>query len=71
MVDIVKQFAADNQIADVFVAEQTQWHTLTNRVGEGVADYFQRTYMKSEKEVVFPYNVSSEGASIEKMYRLK
>jgi len=74
MISIVKQFAKENEITDVFLSEQLDsWHALTNRSSEGVLDYFQQRYLNpnypgyERVEVDFP--ITSE-KSIRAMYRI-
>ncbi len=69
MIGIVKQFAEDNKITDVFVPEQTGWHALTNRAGEGVLDYFKSRYLKPDNEVQFSFPIT-ENVTINKFYKI-
>ncbi|MFH2019231.1 MAG: hypothetical protein ABII80_01260 [bacterium] len=72
MINIMKDFASDNKIEDVFLAEQLEgWHALTNRVGDGVIDYLRPKYLTKENEVMFDYSITSGGTKISKMYRLR
>lgn len=72
MINIIKDFASDNKVEDVFLAEQLEgWHALTNRVGEGVIDYLRPKYLTGENEVGFDYSITSGGTKISRMYRLK
>lgn len=69
MVSLVNKFALENSISDVFIAEQTNWHSLTNRVGEGILKYFQNNYIKPDREVKFTFPVTGN-QNISKMYRI-
>jgi len=74
MVSIVKQFAEENDIEDVFIAEQLGgWHALTNRSAEGVYDYFEERYLNPNypgyEEVEKEVSIASN-QSIRQMYRI-
>lgn len=69
MVSIVNKFAAENSIPNVFITEQTGWHSLTNRVGEGIINYFQKNYLQKDKEVEFTFPVT-QSQNINKMYKI-
>lgn len=60
MVDMVRQIAADNNIKLVLIPHQDNWHPLTNRVGEGVAEYFTSRFCKEENKVDFSFDVTSK-----------
>lgn len=71
MINIIKQFAKDNNMDEVYLSEQLGgWHALTNRVGEGVIDYVGPKYLTKENEVDFSYPITST-QRISKMYRIK
>ncbi len=70
MINIIKQFAKDNGMEEVFLSEQLGgWHALTNRVGEGVIDYVAPKYLTKENEVEFSHPITST-QRISKMYRI-
>lgn len=69
MISIIKKWASENSITDIFISEQTSWHSLTNRVGEGLMKFFQTNYLKPEREVIFNFPVTSS-QNISKMYRI-
>jgi len=70
MVSIVRQFAQENGIEDVFIAEQLgSWHALTNRVGEGVYDWFKKRHLKAENEIDRKFPIT-RSQTISKMYRI-
>jgi len=60
MVDMVRQIATDNNIKHVLIPQQDNWHPLTNRVGEGVAEYFISRFYKEENKVDFSFEIRSE-----------
>lgn len=69
MIDVVKQIARDNGITDVFIPEQTNWHALTNRVGEGVINYFVSKHLKPENELQYQFEITDR-VFVQKVYRI-
>ena len=69
MVDMVKQIAQDNQISQVLIPEQDGWHPLTNRVGEGVADYFADRFYQPENKVNFSFAIT-DSKTVNTFYRI-
>ncbi len=69
MIDMVKQFSNDNGITQVFIPEQTDWHALTNRVGEGVYDYFKEKYIREDNETRFDFPITS-AKTITRWYKI-
>jgi hypothetical protein len=69
MVDMVRQIAVDNNIEQVFIPEQTDWHPLTNRVGEGVDDYFAKRFYGEENKEEFDFDITS-GKRLNSFYRI-
>lgn len=69
MVSIVKQVAADNGIKHVLIPQQNNWHPLTNRVGEGVVEYFAAHFYKEENKVDFPFNIT-ETQEVNTFYKI-
>ncbi|MFA4982748.1 MAG: hypothetical protein WC588_00880 [Candidatus Micrarchaeia archaeon] len=65
VLDVARQFAKDNNLAHVYITEQTGWHPLSNR-GE-VASYLTGRYAKEARRLDFAYPVSS-GSSVNSIY---
>ncbi len=70
MVDIVKQVATDNNITQVFIPEQDDWHRLTNRIGQGVDQYFAEKFYKPENQVSLRFAIRGNTAEVSKYYRI-
>lgn len=68
MVDIVKQIAADNNIEQVYIPEQDDWHRLTNRYD--AADYFSQRYYKPENEVMMKFAIRGNTPEVSKYYKI-
>ncbi len=69
MLSIIRKFAEDNDIEDVFLSEQLGgWHALTNRVGSGLYEELKKRVVNNENKVNFVFDITS-GRNIRKMYR--
>ncbi len=69
MVSIVRQLAADNGIKHVLIPQQNNWHPLTNRVGEGIVEYFASRFYKEENKVDFQFNIT-ETQEVNTFYKM-
>ncbi len=68
MISIVKQFAKQNGIENVFIAEQLgSWHALSNRTD--VADSLKAMYFNRENATEADFAITS-AKSISKMYKI-
>ena len=70
MVAIVKMISKDNEIEHSFIPPQDSWHPLTNRVAEGVEDYFTSTYMKRGTKPIDLRVSLTKGKEIEQAYMI-
>ncbi len=65
VLDVARQFAKDNNLAHVYITEQTGWHPLSNRTE--VASYLTGRYAKEARRLDFAYSVASS-SSVNSIY---
>ena len=63
---VARQFAADNNLAGIYITAQGGWHALSNR--SDVADYLGK-YTTSSNKVPFEMQISSS-ASVESIHKI-
>jgi hypothetical protein len=67
VINIGKQFQKDNNLNEVYIAEQGGWHALSNR--EKVASYLQKKYTGKKNEIPYSFKVSSN-STISHIYKV-
>ena len=69
MLDIIKQIAQDNNITQVFIPDDNGFHPLTNRVAEGVGQYFTHKFFRRENQAFFSFDITHDNI-VDNFYRI-